>query len=520
MVAWQYHDNSLSPLANWPLDEYVGGEYEDISGNALPLTVESGMQRDADLVPGFAGTWLDGSTRLVENTGDASLRLLGDWSIAFFVRPTAYPTAAIGSEMATHGAPNAETGEADNFAYQTKLTQTAARIAASWETTGQVDVDVTTVAALVSHVGGHVAIVKRGLDVEVYLDTVLVATATAASQPVGGGNGKFRFGGGTTSAGLAAVVASLVVFGEAITPSELFGPAPPTPVVAELQLFPNEGSIRGGDQVVARSTDASHVPGDRSLDLTLRSAAVPAGWTTSGASPTLAGLELRTAATAPSEAFARDAVAYAHGVFTVRVQVIAPRSVSSGTVLLAAIELYDTVGTAIIAGTGLYLGPSGLYVASTAGHPGRAEAGPVGGAVTLSLARTSVAAFGYMGTVPAWRTTRAPVTEGVVRLRVATRTTSTRVVSRFSDLTYGSGLLIDGVPVLDPVAVGPLLSGKVPATILMRRGPRDVTLFGPWGAVTEVEGFTYTLPAPRTLGRRADVALQTFTDAQLEDRDA
>lgn len=256
MVDWQYHDNSLGPLANWPLDEYVGGEYEDISGNALPLTVESGTQRDADLVPGFAGTWLDGSTVLVENTGAAALRLLGDWSIAFFVMPTAYPGAAVGAEMATHGVPNAETAESDNFAYQTKLTQTAARVAATWETTGQVDVDVTTIAALVSHVGGHVALVKRGLDFEVYLDTVLVATATASGQPVGGGSGKFRFGGGTTGAGLAAVVASLVVFGEAITPSELFGVAPPVPPPADSVdwLAGFEGPIDGGTDLSLVST--------------------------------------------------------------------------------------------------------------------------------------------------------------------------------------------------------------------------------------------------------------------------
>lgn len=222
-MAWEYHSNLFSPLANWPLDSYVSSEFREESGRTpdLPLTISTGTYRAADVVPGLQGVWLDGSTVLIENTGDSRLRLTTNWTIAFYIRPTRYPTSSTGSEIFSHGVPNTETAESDNFLYRLLLAQTTSQVQLSWETTGQTDVDTSFSFALVNGVPYHVTVRKQGTSVSLFLNGALAETQTVADQPAGGASGKFRLGGGTTNAQLEAVVASVVVFACPLTDGQI-----------------------------------------------------------------------------------------------------------------------------------------------------------------------------------------------------------------------------------------------------------------------------------------------------------
>lgn len=258
-MSWEYHGNLYDPVANWPLDDAT---LREVSGRtpALPLTVETGTYRAADIVPGLKGVWGDGSTVLVENTGDARLRLTGDFTVAFYIRPTRYPAAGTPDDVFTVGTPD-EGSEADNTLASLRLEGVTNQIGARWETTGQAEVEDLFGVVLVTGVPYWVALRREGLDLTLFLAGAPVETWTAASLPSGGSNAKFRlFGGSGASATTASevVLSSVVVYNKALNDcqvSNLFEAGScPEPVLTATQLGGFEGPIDGGTPVSLVST--------------------------------------------------------------------------------------------------------------------------------------------------------------------------------------------------------------------------------------------------------------------------
>ena len=216
-MSWEYHGNLYDPVANWPLDDAT---LREVSGRtpALPLTVETGTYRAADVVPGLRGVWGDGSTVLVENTGDERLRLTGDFSVAFYVRPTRYPAAGTPDDVFTIGTPD-EGGEADNTLASLRLEGVTNQIGARWETTGQVEVEDLFGYVLTVGVPCWVGLRRRGDDLTLFMSGLPVETWTATDAPAGGDNAKFRLFGGSGSAATTAsevVLSSFVVWNRAL----------------------------------------------------------------------------------------------------------------------------------------------------------------------------------------------------------------------------------------------------------------------------------------------------------------
>lgn len=535
-----YDDDIIDELYYYGL----AGLRDTVGDKFLCAGTVDAAYRAADVVPGLRGFWADGSTVLVDYygpvvRGERDLATVG--TAAMIVRPTRYAAAGSADDLISYTAPGDEGSDDDNTQYAISLAPTTNELTVSWESAGQVDE-----SELLGVVATALVPVQLAVRMDLFGGTPAIDTYAFGAQvgatvtpsgalPAGPGSEvdllasapRFRvFGGMTTGVGTAfeGVMASLILFETPLHECQienLWTPGSCIPIVPEVVtalVFPQEGSIRGGDRIIIRASSAT-VLEDTSRDLELRGRSVPSGWTTSGTvTPTLSGLELRTAATAPAESYARDVNSYAHGVFEVQVACIAPRSVSGvGEVLLAALELV-TAGGALAAGVGLYLGPRGLVARSTLSTAtGGIAVSPVNGSATLRIERTGARGSGYVNGELAWRSAALSTDALAVQLRVSNGSTSTRVTSRFSDLTFGSGALIDGLPLEATQAVGPLLVGSVPATGLARRGSRELVLYGPWGQIVGESAFLYTVPAPRTLGRSGTVALTTTTDPQLED---
>lgn len=69
----QYLDTTNSPVALYKLD----GVMTDFSGNGFDMSVETGTEMYADVVPGKRGFYFNGSTKLIYNTFSSTLAITG-----------------------------------------------------------------------------------------------------------------------------------------------------------------------------------------------------------------------------------------------------------------------------------------------------------------------------------------------------------------------------------------------------------------------------------------------------------
>lgn len=217
-MSWEYHGNLYDPVANWPLDDAT---LREVSGRtpALPLTVETGTYRAADVVPGLKGVWGDGATVLVESTGDERLRIVGDFSAVFYIRPTRYPAAGTPDDVFTIGTPD-EGSEADNALASMRLESVTNQIGVRWETTGQIEVEDLFGYVLTVGVPCWVGLRRQGTDLTLFLSGQPVETWTAADVPTGGDNAKFRLFGGSGAGATTAseiVLSSFVLYARALS---------------------------------------------------------------------------------------------------------------------------------------------------------------------------------------------------------------------------------------------------------------------------------------------------------------
>ena len=317
-------------------------------------------------------------------------------------------------------------------------------------------------------------------------------------------------------------------------------PTPPPPVPADLVFVPESDTIRGGKEIVF-SLGGSLL--DTSRDESFLSTSLPAGWSnvTSGSGqrlPTAAGLVLDTRLAAASQAgIETPDNDYVSFDVAVDVELFYPVGATSVPVNLAVLETETSSGSTarvrLCRGWGadptLTVGFGDLLLV---GEPdltgGIVDAGSALEKITLRIVRDAARVFGFVGKRDSTgRYTMLqkvidydafPIDAGAVRFYVGNNTLARRVQTRFSNFTVRSHALINSRLVEDKVDVSTRrMTGVVPAATLEEVGLHDLTVFGLFGSVTSVNGFEYTLPAEKTVGRVTARRLFTVQDPVLRD---
>jgi hypothetical protein len=307
-------------------------------------------------------------------------------------------------------------------------------------------------------------------------------------------------------------------------------------------MFPATDTIRGGLVVVVSAEDK--ILFDTTEDRTLLGLSLPAGYSSVLApggvvEPTNKGV-LTSVSHVPGGSAAVDSPAsYERFDIAIDFEVIASPSQAGGIIDVASFEFqidasnffraairkgggsdpnlpvaYGEVSTA--PGEGLVTGNATLFADLT-------------GKLTLRLVRNEDRVFAFVGR----RDRTGRYTEltrvldykffvgsglGFVRFRTTDVASSVPAAVRWSNLTFRSHITIDGELVEDKVDFAQRrLVGKVPSTTVERRGLRDIFVFGLFGEAEAVNGFSYVLPSPKTVGQQFADSLRTYTDTQLRD---
>lgn len=328
-------------------------------------------------------------------------------------------------------------------------------------------------------------------------------------------------------------------------------PIPPAPVSPH--VYPDDDTIRGGSEVVFYLTPAGVDLLDASRDesflsLTLPAPALPTFLTaTSGSGevrPTTDGLQLRTGPIPTSDALVyTDPADLEHFDVAVDVDLLGyPRDfASSAPAVLAELSFGFVPTGGTYAGAQLVL-PRGSSLPSALGifsdhRPGAVvplTQAQAASRLTLRVVRHADRVWAFVGTrrptellytslTPLLARSNFPTGPGLLRLRVA-HAGPEGVITRFRRFTVQSHATIDDV-LVDSIAVvsATRIVANVPATVLERRGTRDIAVFGLFGEALGPDLFTYTLPDPRTVGTfgRQQVAapytMRSYLDASLRD---
>lgn len=312
-----------------------------------------------------------------------------------------------------------------------------------------------------------------------------------------------------------------------------------------LSIFPAQDTIRGGLLLII-ATDGQLL--DTSSDQTFLAESLPAAWSSvaSGSgitTPTLLGVETHVGPTATGVSGATtSSTNFDNFDATLDVELLsaAPQNVVDQADV-AVFEHRVDASTRFYVSLSVLPNLPGVWVQSriiqsTAFEPivagTTAFVEDTDGVFTLRLVRNGPRVFAFFGRRSELTGEFTELTSllsyasfttdpGDFRFQVGNASNAVGIRSRFSNFEIRSHFLIDGKLVDNKVDISDRrISGNVPATILERRGLRDICLFGLFGEVNGPNGFEYILPPPLTAGRRAGQDfLRTYVDVQLRDGD-
>jgi hypothetical protein len=208
----QYHDTTYSPAGLWNLN----GSLADSSGNGFTLTVEAGTIRYTDVYPGLRGALLDGATRLVYSTADATLQILGDVTLEMLLIPLT--RTVTGKYMCCNAS---GTGSSVNVLYSVGMSS------GSWEWQSHHGTNVNDIYDIDNNPAlmtlNHIAVTRTSDVVQNYLNGVAWGAASSAlTTPTGGSDSEFRIGSAGTSAP-TCIIASVKVIASALTATQIKG---------------------------------------------------------------------------------------------------------------------------------------------------------------------------------------------------------------------------------------------------------------------------------------------------------
>lgn len=137
---------------------------------------------------------------------------------------------------------------------------------------------------------------------------------------------------------------------------------------------------------------------------------------------------------------------------------------------------------------------------------------------TLELMRVNNQVFGFVDGIEVLNTKVFPLGSGTFRLLCRNLNNSTTIKTRFRNFTYRPHTTIDGKLINNKITPFPnRIVGNVPAASISRLGLRDIAIFGRFGVVTEVDGFEYILPTPKTVTDVSNANLRFYGDANIKD---
>lgn len=208
----QYHDTTFSPIGLWQLNRSLA----DTSGNGNALTTSTGSARYVEIVPGLTGGFFD-AWRLVENSGAAALRLLGDVTIEMLMVMRIYrpDVVAIYSHM--------NTGETapDNTLYQTTVSTT---FTLDWlqENGLGVDANSSCFEQAPDVLPCHFATTRASGIIRNFVNGTPIGIASGIlAAPTDGSAGKLYVGGALGINSFSGMLASFKIIGSALTPGQL-----------------------------------------------------------------------------------------------------------------------------------------------------------------------------------------------------------------------------------------------------------------------------------------------------------
>ena len=311
--------------------------------------------------------------------------------------------------------------------------------------------------------------------------------------------------------------------GGVTVPISLLAPglAPVTVAIA-----PVTDTTRGGRTVYSTEADFSLVDTDQDQTFQ-RLVALPSGWSGSGSRTfTPTGLELASGSTAGGEAAVTQTAGNYHFDAAVDVELLGPSALRIGEVILASFSLEDGLGST--ASITVRLDAAGVRITAEAAAPGQTAVGGVfrapPGNFTLRFVRNSMRLWAFYGLrSDGMFTTLEPLLDfaqftaepAVLGLSVSNGSRPVNVRTRFSNLTLTSHMRIGSRLVDAKRVIHGRIVGLAPAVPLEEVGSADVTVFGLFGAATMTDGFTYTVPPSRTVGRSALGTLGLSQDPEV-----
>lgn len=276
-------------------------------------------------------------------------------------------------------------------------------------------------------------------------------------------------------------------------------------------------------------TDASVL--DTSFDAALTTG-LPDGWIVSGSAlPTNQGVRLHAGSAANGMATLLGPTAISRGDFAVDVTLGGPQ-LSTDTFVAAALDLViaaTTIELRLLRLPDRSVLAVGTYVnGSSITSLGAIVVPDVTGELTLRLVRDGTYVWGFVCRRDAvGRYTQEtqvayydalPTTAGTPRLRVANNGVFAGAFARFRRFTVRSHAAINNRLLLfksDPEQHRIL--GQVPPAPITERGAATLRVFGPWGSLTSVGGFTYELPTPLSVFFDGTKSLDLYSDPAVHD---
>jgi hypothetical protein len=305
--------------------------------------------------------------------------------------------------------------------------------------------------------------------------------------------------------------------------------------VPEPIIIPGSDTIRGGVEAILAVEDTNLY--DLTEDATLKGATLPGGWTTAttgtgSITPTVGGVVLATGGAPYSSATITNGTVFEHFDIVLDVELLGPGGAREN---LTVGELKFVMGSDLFRIV-LDLDSQGLLVRSDMTAVGHNESGhavrvTAPSRFSLQLVRRGAHVWAFYGTREdgviepldnqrlLLNTERFTTGTGQVSFGIANSTRQVNVRTRISNFTVRSHSTVAGRLLESKVVRFKRVVGNIPAAELAEFGDAAIAVFGLFGETEDSDGFTYTLPAQRTVGQETNRRLLLVQDESIKDGD-